>query len=328
LLVIGLGACATGIPVARAPVPTPEPDQALLAQLEPPPLDLTQVKVQPEGLIVEQNWFLDAYTLLHARDYSAFRVVFDASDGSEARAHMLLPPGPGPHPAFVVFPILAGSHFTAELLAKMLVRRGFAVAWLERRALVLETAEDPDELVEKMRLSILDARQLLDWLAHHPRIDESRLLAGGVSLGSMQAATLAAVDPRIQGALLLLTGGGLAEILYDANETPVRIFRDRMIAKLGLADREAFVSRLRPMTRLVDPLTWAHRVDPRRVYMVSGVFDRVLHPARARSLWEELGHPRWRRVPTGHYQAFPFMFSATAAGARHLERQLEASPRR
>lgn len=249
-------------------------------------------------------------------------MLFPASDGSGATAHLLLPDGPGPYPAFVVFPILEGTHFTAELLAKMLVRQGFAVAWLERRALSLATEESPEVLVEKMRLSILDARQLLDWLERHPRIDARRLLAGGVSLGSMQAATLAAVDPRIRGSLLLLTAGGLAEILYDANEEPVRIFRDRLLARLGIETREEFVARVQPLTRLVDPLTWAHRVDPRSVYMVSGRFDRVLHPARARSLWEELGRPRWRRIPTGHYQAFPFMFSAVAAGTRHLERQL------
>ncbi|HUK62751.1 MAG TPA: hypothetical protein VLV15_05435, partial [Dongiaceae bacterium] len=314
-------------PPARAPISTSEPDEALLARLTPPRLDLTQVKVQPEGRIIEQNWFLDLYTLFHSRDYASFRVVFDASDGSEARAHVLIPPGPGPHPAFVVFPILAGTHFTAELMSKMLVRQGFATAWLERRPLTLETAQDMDELVEKMRLTILDARQLLDWLEQHPRIDANRLLAGGVSLGSMQAATLAAVDPRIRGALLLLTGGGLPEILYDADEPPVRMFRDRMIAKLGLSDRAAFIERLRPLTRLVDPLTWAHRLDPRRVYMVTGIFDHVLHPARARDLWEALGHPRWRRVPTGHYQSFPFMFSATSAGVRHLKYQLaEARP--
>jgi hypothetical protein len=280
------------------------------------------VKVQPEGRIVEENWFLDLYTLLHARDYTAFRVIFPASDGGDATAHVLMPDGEGPHPAYVVFPILAGSHFTAELLSKMLVRRGWAAAWLERRALALETARGTDELVEKMRLSILDARMLLDWLERHPRIDRERLLAAGVSLGSMQALTLAAVDPRIRGALLLLTGGGLPEILYDADELPVRIYRDRLSEELEIADRAAFLERLRPVTRLVDPLTWAHRLDPRRVYMVTGRFDHVLRPDRARALWEALGRPRWRRIPTGHYQAFPFMFCATAAGARHLERQL------
>ena len=84
------------------------------------------------------------------------------------------------------------------LLAKMMVRQGFAVAWLERRPLQLETAQSVEELAEKLRLSILDARQLLDFLEQHPRIDAKRLFCGGVSLGSMQAATLAAVDPRIR----------------------------------------------------------------------------------------------------------------------------------
>jgi dienelactone hydrolase len=292
-----------------------------MGQLTAPPLDLAKVKVQPEGLTVEQSWLLDLYTLLHARDYSAFRVLFEASDGREAAAHLLLPPGPGPHPAMVVFPIMAGSHVLAELLAKMLVRRDFAVAWLERRELQLETAESVAELVEKMRVAILDGRQLLDWLEHHPRVDAQRLLAGGVSLGSLQAATLAGVDPRVRGSLLLLAAGGLPEILYDSSEVPVRAFRDRLLAKLGNPDRDAFVASLRPATRLVDPLTWAHRVDPQSVYMVSARFDRVLRPARARALWEALGRPRWRRIPTGHYQGLPCLPSVAASGARHLERQ-------
>jgi hypothetical protein len=319
---LALGACATGLPPARAPVPTPSADAELLTKLEAPPLDLAKVKVQPEGLTVEENWFLDLYTLVHSRSYRAFRVVFDAVDGSEAKAHLLLPPGDQPHPAMLVFPILGGTHFTAELLAKMIVRRGIAAVWLERRPLQLETAQNADELVEKLRLSILDARQLLDWLEHNPHIDPKRLLAGGVSLGSMQAATLAAIDSRVQGALLLLTAGGLDEILYDSTEVPVRIFRDRILAQLGNPDRSGFLAHMQPKTRLVDPLTWAHRIDPQRVYMVSGRFDRVLRPSHARTFWEALGRPRWRKIPTGHYQAFPFMFCATAAGARHLERQL------
>ena len=38
------------------------------------PLDPAAVKVQPEGLTVEQSWVLDLYTLFHARDYRAFRI--------------------------------------------------------------------------------------------------------------------------------------------------------------------------------------------------------------------------------------------------------------
>jgi dienelactone hydrolase len=321
-LAVALTACATGMPGPRALIPTPPEDAALLAQLEAPPLDLGEVRVQPEGRTVEQNWFLDLYTLLHRRNYSSFRVLFDGADGHTVTGHLLLPPGPGSHPGMVVFPILAGSHVAAELLAKIVVRQGVAVVWLERRYLELETAQSIEAVVERMRLAVLDGRQMLDWLERHPRVDPERLLVGGISLGSMQAATLAAVDPRVRGALLLLTGGGLPETLYDSSEVPVRLFRDRMGTKLGASERDAFIARLRPITRVVDPLTWAHRIDPRRVYMVSGFFDRVLPPARSRALWEALGHPRWRRVPAGHYQAFPFMFSAASAGTRHLLRQL------
>ena len=44
------------------------------------------MKVQPEGLTVEQSWVLDLYTLFHSRDYKAFRVVMPDEDGERARS--------------------------------------------------------------------------------------------------------------------------------------------------------------------------------------------------------------------------------------------------
>ncbi len=307
--------------IARPPPPRDVP----LASLEHAPLSPRDVVVQPEGRTVEESWLLDLYTLLHRRDYEVVRLLYPGATGSDAVAHLALPHGEARVPLVIVFPILGGTHVTSELMSKVLVARGFAVARLERQPLGLETASDIRPVVEQIRLAILDARRLLDWLETHPRIDPARIASAGTSLGSLQAATLLAVDDRVRAGLLLLSGGGLAEILAVSRERPVRIFRERLMGRLGLTDPQALIESMRPVTRTVDPLTFAHRVDPAAVMLVSGRFDRVIPPARARALWEALGRPRWDRVPAGHYQAFPFLFHALGRGARHLRERLDAA---
>jgi pimeloyl-ACP methyl ester carboxylesterase len=221
----------------------------------------------------------------------------------------------------VVFPILGGSHVISELLSKVLVRRGFAVARLERRPLDLEAAPDVATVVERMRATILDGRRLVDWLEQHPRVDPQRIAAAGASLGGMQATCLAAVDGRVSGLILMLSGGGLPELLYDSAERPVQTFRDRILLKRGLdlEDRSGFVAAVEPQTRVVDPLTCAPAIPTASVYLATGRFDRVMPTSRSLALWEALRRPLWRKMPAGHYQAFPFLFGAVGRGVRLIE---------
>lgn len=220
----------------------------------------------------------------------------------------------------VVFPILAGSHVVSEGVARVLVQRGFAVLRLERQALELATAADPRIVSDTFRATLDDACRLIGWLSAQPRIDAGRVAAAGVSLGGIMAASLVGMDPRVSAGFFVMAGGGLAEILYDSEEHPVERFRDRILDTEGLATRADFVERMRPLTRPVDPLTWAGPVDPARVLLVSGRFDRVIPPARSRALWEALHRPRWVRLPVGHYQLLPFFFWAIDRGADHLDR--------
>ncbi len=307
-------------PPERAPLPY-EP----VPELEHTPLDLSEVRAQPEGLTVEQNWILDLYTFFHSRDYRAFRVLFPGSDGDEATAHLLIPPGPGPHPVVLVFPILAGSHVVSEGLAKALVNHGYAAARLERRDLELAEARGAEAPSRSFRAAILDARRLLDWLLVHPELDPERVAAAGVSLGGILSLTLMQVDPRVHAGFFLMVGGGLAEILYDSSERPVKRFREQLQAEQKLETREAFVAYMRPFVEAVDPLTYATRTDPRMLLLVSGRCDRVVRPQHTRALWQALDRPSWLRLPLGHYQFFPFFWWTIGRGARHLDRVFEAS---
>lgn len=276
--------------------------------------------LQPEGLTVEQSWLLDLYTFFHARNYRAYRVVLPDEEADDAIAHLLLPPGPGPHPAIVVYPILEGSHVVSEGLAKALVRRGFAVARLERRELDLAEARDVETPARVFRRSILDGRRLIDWLVSYPEIDAERIAVAGVSTGAILSLTLLEVEPRARAGFFLMVGGNLPALLYDSSERPVRIFRERLRTRYDLGTREAWIEFVRPHLEPVDPLTYAHRIQPDQVLLITGRFDRVVRPRYTRQLWETLGRPVWRRFPTGHYQFLPFFWWAAARGADHLER--------
>jgi hypothetical protein len=286
------------------------------------PLDPALVKVQPEGLTVEESWVLDLYTLFHARDYKAFRIVLPDERGAERVGHLLIPPGPGPHPAIVAFEILDGPHDVSEGMAKALVNRGYAVARLERRALDLDKQSDPDVVREALRDGVIDARRLLDWLVTHPKIDPTRIAAAGLSLGSIQALLLTSCDPRIRGGYYVLTGGDLPDIFYESTEGAVRRFRDRLMAERGWTTREQFVAGIRPYTESVEPLTHARALDPANLAMATGRFDAVIPAANAQQLWEALGQPRWYKLPCGHYTVFPFFWWAMSRGADHFDRLL------
>jgi dienelactone hydrolase len=273
---------------------------------------------------VERSFALRLYTWLHHKRYSSYRVEFPSADGSDGIAHWLVPDGDGAHPTVIVFPILAGSHVVSEGLAKALVNRGYSALRMEREPLDLETSEDPETVSRAFRKAIDDARRLLDWLETRDEVDRTRLATAGVSLGGIMAATLVGVDDRLDAGFFMMTGGGLPEMLHDSAEKPVRRFRDRLIEAKGFETREEFVEWFRPLTDPVDPVRHASRIDPDRVLLISGRFDRVVPAERTQALWEELGEPRWIRVPSGHYQLVPFFWWAVGQGADHLDRVLGA----
>jgi dienelactone hydrolase len=312
---------ASGTP--HAPLPRPPIDLLL-----PAPVARDDFVVTPEAPTVEDSFILDLYTWLKGSDYASLRLDFPGADGAPARAHLLLPPGPGPHPAVIVFPIRGGSHVVSEAVAKALVERGYAAAHLERRPLFPRDEMEVDLAVTagRLRSQLLNGRRLLDWLAADPRIDPERLAAAGVSLGGMLAATLMGVDDRIKAGIFIMAGGGLPEIIHDSADPRLRWFRERARAATGLETRDAFVTELRSLVEDVDPLTWASRIDPDRALLVSARFDRVVPGERTRVLWEAMGRPTWVRVPSGHYEILPFFWWSVGRGADLLDRVFAETP--
>jgi dienelactone hydrolase len=205
------------------------------------------------------------------------------------------------------------------------VNRGYAAVWLERRRSLFGEDDDraPADLAAfaaDLEGFVSDARRLVGWLATRPEVDADRLATAGVSLGGILAATTLALEPRLQAGFFVMAGGGLPEILRVSQDGDVVRFRERGIASGAFADAEELARKARPFTDPMDPLTWADRIDPERVLLVSARFDRVIPEDRTRALWQAMGRPRWLVVPTGHYQIVPYFWWAAGQGADHLDR--------
>jgi dienelactone hydrolase len=290
---------------------------------EPPPLAAPLLESEPTT--VEGHAVIWLYDRLQPEADRAYRVEFPGVDGSPRVAHWQLPAGPGPHATVIVFPIRAGDHVVSEALAKALVNRGYAAIWLERRRSLFgeddgRAPSDFDAFASDLGDFVIDARRLVGWLATRPEVDPERIATAGVSLGGILAATTLAVEPRVHAGFFVMAGGGLAEILRDSQDGDLVRFRERGYEAGAFADGDDLLRKARGYTDPVDPLTWAHRIDPARVLLVSARFDRVIAPDRTRALWEAMGRPRWFVVPTGHYQLLPYFWWAVGKGADHLDR--------
>ena len=290
--------------------------------VEPAPL-LERPTVVAEPTTVERHPLIALYDLLRPEASRAYRVEFVGVDGALRSAHWQLPAGPGPHPTVVVFPIRAGNHVVSEALAKSLVNRGYAAIWLERRSSLFGEDDhrapgDFGAFAADLRNFVLDARSLIGWLATRPEVDPARIATAGVSLGGILAATTLAQEPRASAGFFVMAGGGLAEILRDSEDGDVVRFREQGIEAHAFT-QENLAQVARPYTDPVDPLSWADRIDPERVLLISARFDRVIAPDRTRALWLALGRPRWLVVPTGHYQLVPYFWWAVGRGADHLD---------
>jgi carboxymethylenebutenolidase len=326
LLVLLCSACTT---ISPQSAPRALPDRVV--EVPERPVALTELTVTPhETKSVERSFILRIYDFLRGDDYEAFRVDYLGADRQPARAHLLVPPGDGPHPGVMVFPIRGGSHLVSEALSKSLTNRGYVTLRLERRRVFQHSDPEGDFEVPAARLrdSLVDARRLLDWFAARTEVDGERIGVAGVSLGGIMAATLLGMDDRIGAGFFIMAGGGLPEIIHDSKDPRLVSFRDGVQGSEGEVDRKAFVEAMRPTTEDLDPLSFAPNVEPDRALIVSARFDRVVPPERTEALWEAMGRPRWIKVPSNHYAILPFFWWSVGQGADLFDRVFAEPPSR
>jgi len=137
-----------------------------------------------------------------------------------------------------------------------------------------------------------------------PEINADELGIFGISLGGITGSLAAASEPRLKNLCLLLAGGDLGKIAWEARE--FRRERDKLVA-MG-AQLEDF----RAAVKEIEPLNHVANCKGRRILMLNAASDEVVPKACTEALWLALDKPELHWFSGGHYSVFRHILVARA----------------
>jgi hypothetical protein len=116
---------------------------------------------------------------------------------------------------------------------------------------------------------------------------------------------------KIQGAILTVCGGSLAEILATSQLSSVAAQKSERAKLLGFTDAESYQEILEPHIKL-DPLKFATPSGQANVLMFSSLNDVVVPTATQIQLWEAWGEPERQLFVTDHMWTIIQVYSLQA----------------
>lgn len=171
---------------------------------------------------------------------------------------------------------------------------------------------DTTRSIDNVRQVVLDSRRAVAWLAAQPEVDADKIGVVGTSLGSFMGGLLAAAEPRVSVACLLLGGGGLVDSFADHPQAGL-VFRAMQLVGIS---RDGLKKLIAP----VDPLTFADQLKLKRLLFIAASRDDVVPPIAMKRLWEATGHPKIVWLDSTHVGAAFYAFTAMNAVIEHLKR--------
>jgi isopenicillin-N N-acyltransferase-like protein len=229
-------------------------------------------------------------------------------------------------PAVIVLHILDGRFRESRMICNYLASQGVDGVLLKMAYYGPRRPQDPerqrrltqdlDTLVEGVHQTVMDVRRLAQWLQYQPHIDAGCINVLGVSLGGFVGSLAAGVDGRFSHSIFILAGGNLAEI-FRTHEKEVRPLREAVEAQ-GLT-QEQVVEKL----ALIEPCTYAGRIDGRTVLMVNTDADPIVPRACAEALANRIGDGGVKIVwfEGDHYGLLWKMFEVLGRVKDHIAKQ-------
>jgi dienelactone hydrolase len=210
----------------------------------------------------------------------------------------------GKFPTILVLPISGGVDFSVRGFAKLFASNGFNCAVVHNRRADLDDTETAEEVENYFRQTVLDNRQILDYLVEREEVDNDRLGCLGLSLGGIRASIVAGVDERLKCTVIGLAGGSIADINLLTHQKEVRQYKEKLI-EMGISS-ETIYAELSDKV-ITDPLRLAQYIDARDVLMFTAMFDRVVPRKCCDQLWKALGKPEVVYLLSGHYGSLLYL---------------------
>lgn len=172
--------------------------------------------------------------------------------------------------------------------------------------------------IQSVRQAVLDGRQLVATLQRH-RFRKVSVL--GISLGSWVAGLIAAHEPKVMKASLLLTGGSLADMVWTGSAT--RHIRTSLEGEIELCE-------LRRAWAPLNIESYANKLarPGLEIHILQAKRDTVVLSALSESLVDELDRSGARsqvtRMNCGHYSLTlpPYIIKAGLCSAKFLNRRV------
>ncbi|WP_129409173.1 alpha/beta hydrolase [Marinitoga lauensis] len=176
---------------------------------------------------------------------------------------------------------------------------------------------------------VIDTLTTIDFLKQEGLWKKDHILLG-YCLGGMVGTIVEALEPQLKHFLLMTTGGHLPEILYNSPATkfvkrliekgfkddydlhnPDKIFdiynaQFEKVRKMSL-DELMNSESIHPLFK-IDPLSYAHLINPKKVTFVEAFFDKTLSKKSRKMLFNEFHGAKRYIIPTGHVTWLPFEF--------------------
>lgn len=226
----------------------------------------------------------------------------------------------GPTPAVVVFDIMQGNEVVSRGQALWFAMHGITAISLRmpyygpRRPPGAPKMISPDvqRSVANVTQAVLDARRAIAYLAARPDVDPARIGVVGTSLGSFVAGLVAASEPKVSRAALLLGGGDLVNSFYDHPKARPYTFVFEFVG--GRRDD------LKKLIDPIDPITYAAQLKTKKLLLIAASRDDVVPPKAMTALWKATGEPTILWVDGTHVGGALYAFPAMAKAIDHLQK--------
>jgi hypothetical protein len=210
----------------------------------------------------------------------------------------------GKYPTILVLPIANGVDFCARGFARHFASCGFNCAIVHNRHIDIEDIGSAEQVEDYLRQTVLDSRQILDYLIEREEVDGSKLGCLGMSLGGIRASIVAGVDERLKCSVIGLAGGSMAEVAFLSKLKEVKEYM-RGLAERGISQETVHYEVSEKV--ITDPLKLAKYTDARDTLMYIAMFDRVIHRKCGDKLREAAGKPEAVYFFSGHFTSLLYL---------------------
>jgi hypothetical protein len=238
---------------------------------------------------------------------------------------------PGAHPLVIVLPLWGTYTYPPQKIADGIRDRDpdtHVLRVLGERYLFdwdeLASSPDPEtlrsrsaQMSERVRVTVIDVRRILDWAMQRPEIDPQRIAVVGFSMSAVVGGLLLGSDDRVHSAALVMGGADLHDIIAQCNG-PFERVRDEILTRFAWT-QEQYHQVVEDTWSWLNPTRFPARIDAARILMFDAQRDECM-PQHARDdFWETLGRPRRISFHYGHKKSFLAM---TPLGFNYMRRQI------